>query len=100
MRLHSHPFHHIARAAMALAVLMGTLMMAQERFSTIRGVVKDASGSVIPGVSVTLINSETGRPTSAETNDTGIYIARNLEPGRYEIKFEKTGFARVDLKEV
>ncbi|WP_321472690.1 TonB-dependent receptor [uncultured Paludibaculum sp.] len=100
MRIHSHPFHQIVRGALALAVLMGTLMMAQERFSTIRGVVKDASGAVIPGVSVTVVNSETGRPAAVETNETGVYIARSLEPGRYEIKFDKTGFARTELKDV
>lgn len=73
---------------------------AQERFSTIRGTVKDATGAVVPAVTVTLINNESGRATTTESGDTGVYIARQLEPGRYALRFEKAGFNKYEVKDV
>lgn len=78
--------------------LLGALLslvltgLAQERFSTITGTVKDATGAVIPAVKVTIENTETKRAYSFETGSDGVYNGQNVEPGRYDIQFEKTGF--------
>jgi hypothetical protein len=81
-------------------LLTAASAFAQERFSTIRGVVKDATGAVVPAANVTLINSENSRPTVVTSNDAGVYIARNIEPGRYNAIFDKTGFARTEIKDI
>jgi len=90
---------HYAVPLLALAAFI-LPASAQERFSTIRGTVKDATGAVVPAVTVTLINQETSRSAATETGDTGVYIARQLEPGRYAIRFEKSGFNKHELKDV
>src|SRR5262249_16880510 len=73
---------------------------AQERTGNIAGVVKDQSGGVLPGVAVTLTHKETGRTTTTKTDNNGSYIARDLEPGRYTVKFELTGFSNAVVQDV
>lgn len=82
-----------------LAVISGGLN-GQERFSTIRGTVRDASGAAAPDVAVTIVNTQTSRTLTAVTDGTGVYIVRSVEPGRYTARFEKTGFAKTEIQDV
>lgn len=75
-------------------------LVAQERFSAIGGKVKDASGGLIPDAGVTLINKSSNRTTSVTTDAAGAYLARQVEPGRYRVIFEKPGFARAEAADV
>jgi len=45
-----------------VVILSGHLVSAQVTTGTISGVAQDASGAVIPGVSVTVRNMDTGLP--------------------------------------
>jgi hypothetical protein len=65
----------------------------QERFGSLGGVALDASGAVVPNVTVTVTNTVTGRGTVTKTLGDGTYAARDLEPGRYKVRFELTGFS-------
>ena len=87
---------------LALALLLSSAMTvtAQERTGNIAGVVKDQSGGVLPGVAVTLTNKETGRTVSTKTDTNGTYMARELEPGRYTVKFELTSFVNAVVEDV
>ena len=58
----------------------------------IKGQVTDASGAVVPGASVTLLDTATGVSTKTQTNDVGIYDVPSLPTGPYSITFSKTGF--------
>lgn len=58
----------------------------------IRGTVTDPSGAVVPGVSVTILNTQTGVKTDVVTNEAGLYDALSLLPGSYSITFHKEGF--------
>ena len=80
---------------LSLGVLLGPahIAQAQERTGTITGVLTDASGGVLPGVTVTVTNNETKRSTVVVTGGDGIFNARALDPGRYTVKFELSGFA-------
>jgi hypothetical protein len=75
-------------------VLVPTWVYAQQ--SSITGVVKDASGAVLPGVTV-----EAASPVliekvrSAVTDGTGQYRILDLRPGTYTVTFTLTGFATV-----
>ena len=66
--------------------------IAQEKFGSFNGEVMDETGGVLPGVTVTLTNIETGRSVMVTTGGDGTYFARNLEPGRYSVQFELPGF--------
>ncbi len=65
----------------------------------INGVVKDASGAVIPGAKVVVANPENGIKRQMETNESGIFSAPSLTPGSgYELSVERSGFALYTLK--
>src|SRR5262245_41561706 len=59
---------------------------------TILGVVKDPSGAVLPGVSVTVRNTDTGAMRTALTSEDGGYRIPALAVGRYDITVELAGF--------
>jgi hypothetical protein len=86
---------------LSLGVLFGpaNAVQAQERTGTITGTATDVSGGVLPGVTVTITNIQTGRVTTAVTDGSGMYRAE-LDPGVYKVGFELSGFARQELPEV
>src|SRR6266496_5874598 len=59
----------------------------------ISGVVKDSSGAVIPGVTVTARNADTGLSRVAVTDASGEYRLPSLPPGRYLVTVELSGFS-------
>lgn len=61
----------------------------------IRGTVQDPSGASVAGVSVTILNTETGVSKELTTNDAGIYDAVSILPGHYQITFSKPGFEKL-----
>jgi len=61
----------------------------------LRGTVTDASGAVIPGVKVTMVNIDTGITTELTTNAAGIYDAVSIRTGQYRVTFSKEGFSKL-----
>jgi len=59
----------------------------------IGGVVQDATKALIPGVTVTLINTETGITASQLTNESGVYSFASVAPGNaYRVTAALSGF--------
>lgn len=78
-----------------LAIVIFTLflpVMASAQTSTINGTITDASGAVIPGVTVTVINTATKLPTTVTTNASGFFVVPNLPSAVYNVRLEKQGF--------
>src|SRR5262245_18467522 len=63
--------------------------------STIRGLVTDPAGAVIPGVDVVVRNVDTNVSRELKSNEAGLYEAVSLQPGNYEVKVVKPGFGTV-----
>jgi hypothetical protein len=61
----------------------------------IRGTVTDSTGAVLPGVTVTLVDINTGVKTVLTTNADGIYDSVSTRNGTYNIGFEKQGFKKL-----
>jgi hypothetical protein len=74
----------------------GTVAFAQEQTVSIQGVVKDASGAVLPGATVEARNPLAGTNT-AVTNADGVYRFPALPPGKYELTATLQGFKPVKL---
>ena len=55
-------------------LLVSVVMFAQGDQSRIGGVVKDSTGAVIPGVSVTVNNDKTGEERTVVTEDGGTFL--------------------------
>jgi hypothetical protein len=64
----------------------------QQGTANIQGIASDASGGVLPGVTVTVRNQETGAVRSATTDAAGGYRIAALLPGVYEATAELAGF--------
>src|SRR4030095_7026370 len=84
----------------ALALAATTLASAQERFGNITGKVVDQTGAVLPGVTVTVTNNETQRSTVVVSDGNGVFYAAALDPGRYTVKFELSGFVTQEAPNV
>lgn len=65
---------------------------AQTTFATITGAVTDPSGSVVPNVTVTATNIQTGVKTTAQSNSAGNYTIPQLIEGRYKVEADAPGF--------
>ncbi len=61
---------------------------------TVDGTVKDPSGALLTGIKVNLRNIDTGVSRDAETSDSGYFFFPLVDPGRYEVSVEKTGFKK------
>jgi hypothetical protein len=79
-----------------IQLILAAALLGQSNRATITGTVTDTSGAVVPGVTVTATNVDTGVVTSALTNNDGIYSVLNLFPGRYAVSFKKNGFKTVN----
>ena len=95
------PADRTFRSSLLILVLLQFLTIqnvsAQVVGGAISGTVTDASGNVITNAKITIANVETGVERAATTNEVGRYIAPNLLPGRYDVKFVMSGF-KTELK--
>ncbi|HSR53393.1 MAG TPA: TonB-dependent receptor [Acidobacteriota bacterium] len=79
-------------SASLVMLLAGLPLMAQTGTGGIQGVVRDASGGIIPGVEITITNPRTDRTINTITNDSGLFTVRALPAGSYEVKASIEGF--------
>jgi hypothetical protein len=77
-----------------LLLASASAVYAQADTAQISGFVKDASGAVIPGASVTITNEATQLTRQVQTNESGYYVASALPPGFYTVAVEAEGFKR------
>ena len=84
-----------AGLALLVGVLLPAAATAQARLTgaDVQGTVKDESGAVLPGVTVTATNLETGLVRTSVTAGGGGYVIPALPPGPYKISAELQGFA-------
>ena len=80
-----------AGALLFLAVFF-TSAFGQTTNATLGGTVSDATGALIPGVTVTATNTQTGIVTTVVTNETGAYQFASLQTGTYKVTAELPGF--------
>jgi len=83
----------------ALALLAGLSIAidagAQSGDGSLRGVVKDEQGAVMPGTTVTATSPELLTPAAATCEADGSYRLSNLPPGTYTLTAELSGFRSV-----
>src|SRR5437773_5046452 len=82
-------------AIVALIALGTCLSLAQTSTATILGTVKDTSGALVPGVSITVKHTESGLTRTVVSGERGAYTAPLLPVGAYEITTTMPGFKQV-----
>ena len=84
------------------AVLLATPAAAQNRATTgeITGLLADATGGVLPGATVTVVNLDDGLTRTAVSDGAGVYHVMLLPPGRYDVRAALAGFGAAALDDV
>jgi len=77
---------------LAAAGIAVSALFAQAQYGSLSGRALDSSGAVIPGVSIRIVNAETGHALTVTTGPDGAYQAPQLLPGVYDIRVEHAGF--------
>jgi hypothetical protein len=85
------------RLALGIFILLAALPVsfAQTTGSaTLRGVVKDPTGAVIPNATVMLTSDRTGTERKVKTNNEGSFALASLDPGTYTLTVEASSFKK------
>jgi hypothetical protein len=93
----------LLRSVICLAFLLVACVSAFGQLSgnaTLRGRVTDASGAVVTGVDVTLVNEATKDERKTKTNDDGFYVFSSVTPGTYTVRIAGKGFKIIEQKSV
>ena len=80
-------------ACWGLLLAGGATMAGAQTNGELAGVVRDAAGAVMPGVTVTVTGKTPGAPVSVKTDDEGRF-AVTLPPGVYRVTVVIAGFER------
>lgn len=83
-----------------LAIGAGVDLRAQGGTGQITGVIHDEQGGVLPGVTLTLRNQDTGVTRTTTTEADGNYRFPALAPGRYTLRSELSGFATTEARDL
>src|SRR5207249_3031962 len=70
----------------------------QTTFGQITATVRDPSGAVVPGASVTVINEETQVAREVSTSGSGVVNIPNLSVGTYQVRITMVGFATYERR--
>src|SRR5919106_161666 len=86
--------NRVSRALLGglLVLLLGATNAMAQATAQINGTVVDSSGGVLPGVTVTAIQTDTGIRREVVTNENGSYVLTNLPIGPYRLEVTLAGF--------
>ena len=90
----------LAAAALVVFALVSTPVWAQSSTTSLRGMVSDPVGAVLPGAKVTISNPQTGFSRTATTDNQGVYQFLQLPPATYAVTVSAAGFATLEERGV
>lgn len=87
----------IARIPAQVLFLLAMPLLAQVPTAVLTGVVKDATGALVPNVKVAAINTSTNLGRDAVTDESGTFRIAALNPGPYRVEAEAAGFKKATV---
>ena len=96
-------FRRLTSVVTLLGCLVSATALAQAvnvTSGSINGRVADSSGGVLPGVSVTATNADTGLKRTVVSETDGAYVISLLPPGRYRVAAELEGLGKASVSNV
>ncbi len=90
------------RVALGLACLLAAPATYTQSTNSgdIRGTVTDSTGALLPDVTVTVVNKNTGVSKELTTNKDGIFDTSSIVVGTYQITFSKDGFTKFERSSI
>ena len=83
-----------------LLLLAAGPLLAQSTFGSILGTVRDASGAVVQGAQITLVNTGTSASRVLISDSTGGFSFKNIDVGAYSLTIAAPGFEKESLPEI
>ncbi len=80
-------------AVLFLLSVFTATSFAQNANTSLRGVIKDPSGAVVAGATITLMDAATGQTLNAKSGTGGEYQLQQIPPAKYTITVEAAGFS-------
>jgi hypothetical protein len=77
-----------------------SMLIAQSGTTSLRGTVTDPTLATVSGATVTLSSPERGFSRSVTSGDAGQYEFLQLQPGKYQLTVEMTGFRKAEKKDI
>jgi hypothetical protein len=84
----------------ALVVCLALPLAAQQISGSISGLVKDAQGASVANAKVTVFSVAQGTTREQTTGPDGSFVITPLQPGRYNLTVEATGFKKIDQRDI
>ena len=81
-----------ALVSLACTVAISSTTLAQVATTSLRGVVRDPTGAVVPGATIQLVNKAAGQTLNAISTASGEYQLQQLQPATYDITVTMAGF--------
>src|SRR5262245_40000942 len=91
-RRHLNSIRVVCSSALFVALIVGPVELQAQATAQISGAVRDQSGAVLPGVEVTVTQTDTGVARSITTNETGSFVLVNLPLGPYRLEASLPSF--------
>src|SRR6266404_6287178 len=91
----SYALRITARGLLLVALCAFASASAVAQSATLSGTVEDQNRAVVPGASITAVNTGTTLERRTTTNGSGDYTIPLLPPGNYVVRVEAQGFAPV-----
>jgi hypothetical protein len=73
---------------------------AQNVSTQVRGIVKDTNDAIVPGVTVTLIDTQTRKEQSVKSKDDGTFVITDVKVGTYSLTAEGAGFKKLQVSNI
>lgn len=92
-----------SRYLIALAVFVfctASVSIGQQTATRISGTVKDTAEAVVPGVKITLVDTNTKEEKTVNTNDEGVFVIVDVRPGSYRLTAERANFKKTQVQNV
>ena len=99
-RLRSRVTASVFGASLVVLLFSLALLAQQANFGRILGKVSDPSGAVLPGATISIIDTQRGLARTVTTGEAGQYNAPTLIPGTYTVRVEFPGFKTLDRQNV
>jgi hypothetical protein len=87
----------VAVLAIFLLLIALGITQAQSTAGSIRGIVQDKTGAVVPQSKITLHSNDENADRVVDADASGSFLLENLKPGKFSIRAEHNGFAETNL---
>lgn len=90
---HASPLQSALVLCVAIGLILSPTISAQNGFTSLQGIIEDASGARIPSAAITITDPSRGFHLDAQTDGQGSFNFGMLPPGRYDVSASAPGMA-------